>query len=123
MLVMTSYFTNVLLSAYFCYEAVTEVPDPYMVLGNELLWMLFHIVMITMVIYSSSSMTREVRNSGALTDKYSQTGTIHLIVCFPSDEAQARKTAQVLHKVINCGQYPEVISEVSGVFKKPCSHY
>lgn len=45
-------------------------------------------------------------------------GTIKLIVWFRFGEEQARDTAQLLHKVINCGKCPEAISEVSGCSRR-----
>lgn len=60
MLLMISYLFNILLSSYFCYEAITEAPESVQILASEFLWILHYSVMITVVIVSSTSMTREV---------------------------------------------------------------
>lgn len=60
MLIIISYLISILISAYFCYEVITEAPETWEIAAGESLWLLLNATIITLVIVSSTGMTREV---------------------------------------------------------------
>lgn len=62
MLVMTCYLVSILLSAYFCYETVTQAPEASIINLAELIWVSLYLSMITGIIVFGTKMTAEVRN-------------------------------------------------------------
>lgn len=63
MLLIISYMANILLSAYFCYEAIalSIYFDFSAAVGvSELLWLLMNLIFIVILIAVSTSLTQEV---------------------------------------------------------------
>lgn len=59
MVLMISYFINLLVSCYFCYDAIISNPDNT-ILFVEAIWLAMRALMILLIITGSTRMSSEV---------------------------------------------------------------